>query len=150
MLITSANLGRQRFAESETGGLYKSVAFNQSLQTVVKGTNWKAKTVKFGKGQVWCRIPEDAAGNHYYYLWIMYRRGLALQEILKEISYRRYYQDEPKYWLDFGNSQDTGQAITIYYREIKQPIQRNTKRRQACHLLPMSFGELLKQSEQRG
>jgi hypothetical protein len=65
------------------------------------------------------------------------RFGVA--EILKEISYRRNYQDEPKYWLDFGNSQDTGQVLLSTIGEINNPIQRNTKRWQACHLLPMNL-----------
>ena len=46
------------------------------------------------------------------------RFGVA--EILKELSYRRHYQDEPKYWLDFGNSQDTGQVLLSTIGEIKQ------------------------------
>ena len=75
------------------------------------------------------------------------RFGVA--EILKEQSQRRRnYQDEPKYWLDFGNSQDTGQVILSTIGEIKQP---KSEKYQTVASLPMitdEFGELLKQSEQ--
>ena len=43
-VITSANLGRQRFAESETG-LYKSVALINRCNRWA-GTNWKAGNPK--------------------------------------------------------------------------------------------------------
>jgi len=42
-IITTANLGRQRFAESETG-LYKSVALINRCNRWA-GTNWKAETI---------------------------------------------------------------------------------------------------------
>ena len=42
-IITSANLGRQRFAESETG-LYKSVALINRVNRFF-GTSWKSETV---------------------------------------------------------------------------------------------------------
>ena len=56
-VITSANLGRQRFFESETG-LYKSVALINRINRCI-GTNWKAETVKFEKDK-FGRIPEKA------------------------------------------------------------------------------------------
>ena len=56
-VITSANLGRQRFAESETG-LYKSVALINRCNRWA-GTNWKAETVKFEKDN-FGRLPEKA------------------------------------------------------------------------------------------
>ena len=42
-IVTNANLGRQRFAESETG-LYKSVALINRANRF-SGTNWKAETL---------------------------------------------------------------------------------------------------------
>ena len=54
-IITSANLGRQRFAESETG-LYKSVALINRVNRFF-GTSWKSETVKFEKDR-FERFPE--------------------------------------------------------------------------------------------
>ena len=74
------------------------------------------------------------------------RFGVA--EILKEISYRRHYQDEPKYWLDFGNSQDTGQVILSTIGAIKQPHSEKYETVASLPFVTDEFGELLKQSEQ--
>jgi hypothetical protein len=63
-IITSANLGRQRFAESETG-LYKSVALINRVNRCI-GTNWKAETVKFEKDNL--ADTRKSKGNHYHYL----------------------------------------------------------------------------------
>ncbi|SEI89173.1 PRTRC system ThiF family protein [Myroides marinus] len=46
-IITSANLGRQRFFECETG-LYKSVALINRINRCI-GTNWKAEWIKHTK-----------------------------------------------------------------------------------------------------
>jgi hypothetical protein len=63
-----------------------------------------------------------------------------IAEMLKTMSkQRRANRDEPKYWLDFGNSQHTGQVILSTIGEIKQPNSENMKRWQACHLLPMNL-----------
>ena len=56
-IITSANLGRQRFFECETG-LYKSVALVNRINRCI-GSNWKAETAKFEKDK-FGRLPENA------------------------------------------------------------------------------------------
>ena len=144
-VITSANLGRQRFAESETG-LYKSVALINRCNRWA-GTNWKAETRKFEKDN-FGRPPEKARAIITITCVDNVQARFGVAEILKEISYRRHYQDEPKYWLDFGNSQDTGQVLLSTIGEIKQP---NSEKYQTVASLPFvtdEFGELLKQSEQ--
>ena len=144
-VITSANLGRQRFAESETG-LYKSVALINRCNRWA-GTNWKAETVKFEKDN-FGRLPEEARAVITITCVDGVQARFGVAEILKEISYRRHYQDEPKYWVDFGNSQHTGQVILSTIGEIKQP---NSEKYETVASLPFvtdEFGELLKQSEQ--
>lgn len=144
-VITSANLGRQRFAESETG-LYKSVALINRINRCI-GTNWKAETVKFEKDK-FGRMPEKARAIITITCVDNVQARFGVAEILKEIIYRKHYQDEPKYWLDFGNSRDTGQVLLSTIGEIKQP---NSEKYQTVASLPFvtdEFGELLKQSEQ--
>ena len=61
----------------------------------------------------------------------------------------RNYRDTPKYWLDFGNSQHTGQVILSTIDEIKQP---NSEKYDTVASLPFiteEFGELLLQSEEQ-
>jgi PRTRC system ThiF family protein len=144
-VITSANLGRQRFFECETG-LYKSVALINRINRCI-GSNWKAETVKFEKDK-FGRLPENARAIITITCVDNVQARFGVAEILKEASYGRYYQDKPKYWLDFGNSQDTGQVLLSTIGEIKQP---NSEKYQTVASLPFvtdEFGELLKQSEQ--
>ncbi|MNT19967.1 hypothetical protein D3C72_1552570 [compost metagenome] len=144
-IVTNANLGRQRFAESETG-LYKSVALINRANRF-SGTNWKAKTVKFEKDSLG-RIPEEAQATIYITCVDNVQARFGVAEILKEISNRRNHRDEPKYWLDFGNSQHTGQVLLSTIGNILQP---NSEKYETVASLPMiteEYGELLKRSEQ--
>lgn len=143
-VITGANLGRQRFFECETG-LYKSVALINRINRCI-GTNWKAETLKFEKDK-FGRLPENARAIITITCVDNVQSRFGVAEILKEHSHHRQYHDEPKYWLDFGNSQDTGQVILSTIGTIKQP---NSEKYQTVASLPFvtdEFGELLKQSE---
>ncbi len=144
-IITEANLGRQRFAPSETG-LYKSVALINRVNRFM-GTNWKAETQKFERN-VLGGLPENAKATIYITCVDNVQARFHIAEMLKAMSKRRANRDEPKYWLDFGNSQQTGQVILSTIGEIKQP---NSEKYKTVASLPMvtdEFGELLKQSEQ--
>lgn len=144
-IITNANLGRQRFAECETG-LYKSVALINRVNRF-SGTNWKAETIKFEKDDLG-RLPKYAQATIYITCVDNVKGRFGVTEILKELSNRRNYRDAAKYWLDFGNSQHTGQVLLSTIGAIKQP---NSEKYETVESLPMvtdEFGELLKQSEQ--
>lgn len=144
-IITEANLGRQRFAPSETG-LYKSVALINRVNRFM-GTNWKAETQKFERNTLG-RLPENAKATIYITCVDNVQARFDIAEILKAMSKRRVNRDEPKYWIDMGNSQQTGQVILSTIGEIKQP---NSEKYETVASLPMvtdEFGELLKQSEQ--
>lgn len=144
-IITTANLGRQRFFECETG-LYKSVALINRINRCI-GTNWKAETRKFEKDNLG-RIPEEARAIITITCVDNVQARFEVAEILKIVSYRRSYHNHPKYWLDFGNSQHTGQVILSTIGEIQQP---KSEKYETIGNLPFvtdEFGELLKQSEQ--
>lgn len=145
-IITSANLGRQRFAESETG-LYKSVALVNRANRFM-GTNWKAETIKFEKDSLG-RLPEYAQATIYMTCVDNVQARFGVAEILKEISNRRNYRDTPKYWLDFGNSQRTGQVLLSTIGAIKQPDSQKYETVASLPMITDEFGELLKQSEQK-
>ena len=70
-----------------------------------------------------------------------------IAEMLKAMSQRRANSDEPKYWLDFGKSQHTGQVILSTIGEIKQPQSEKYKTVSSLPIVTDKFGELLKQSE---
>ena len=144
-IITEANLGRQRFSPSETG-LYKSVALINRVNRFM-GTNWKAETQKFERNSLG-GLPENTKATIYISCVDNVKTRFAIAEMLTAMSkQRRANRDEPKYWLDFGNNQQTGQVLLSTIGEIKQP---QSEKYQTVTSLPMitdEFGELLKQSE---
>jgi PRTRC genetic system ThiF family protein len=143
--VTEANLGRQLFAQCETG-LYKSVALINRTNRFF-GTGWKAQTQKFEKDSLG-RLPEHAQSCIYLSCVDSVKARFEIAEIIKVISsHSRHYRSEPKYWLDFGNSQNTGQVILSTIGNIRQP---NSQKYETVENLPLvtdEFGELLKQSE---
>jgi PRTRC genetic system ThiF family protein len=144
-IITEANLGRQRFAPSETG-LYKSVALINRVNRFM-GTNWKAETQKFER-KAFGGLPDNAMATIYITCVDSVQARFAIAEMLKAMNNARNYRNEPKYWLDFGNSQYSGQVILSTVGEIKQP---DSEKYETVASLPMvtdEFGELLRQSEQ--
>lgn len=145
-IITEANLGRQRFAPSETG-LYKSVALINRVNRFM-GTNWKAETKKFEKDSLG-KLPENAQATIFISCVDSVKARFEIADILKAFDNSKYYHNKPKYWLDFGNSQYTGQVILSTIGDIPQP---KSERYETVTNLPMvtdEFGELLKQSEQQ-
>lgn len=144
-MVTEANLGRQRFAECETG-LHKSVALINRINRWA-GTNWKAETVKFERDGLG-RLPENGKASMYISCVDSVKARFEIAEILKGLGSSRSYADRPLYWLDFGNSQYAGQVILSTIGNITQP---KSERFETVASLPMitdEFCALLKQSEQ--
>lgn len=140
-VITSANLGRQRFADSEKG-LYKSVALINRCNRWA-GTNWKAETQKFA----WEResyYPENIEANIYISCVDNVSARFEIADILK---HKRQHTSSIKYWMDFGNTKDKGQAILSTIGNIWQP---KSEKYQPVENLPFitdEFEDVLKKSE---
>ncbi|AXP79740.1 ThiF family protein [Mariniflexile rhizosphaerae] len=144
-IVTSANLGRQRFAECEVT-LYKSVALVNRANRFM-GTNWKAETVKFEKDK-FGRIPEKAKAIITITCVDSVQARFGVADILKDINNHKHHRDEPKYWLDFGNSQHTGQVLLATIGNIPQPSSEKYETVASLPMVTEEFSELLKQSEQ--
>ena len=145
-VITQANLGRQRFAECEIG-LYKSVALINRANRF-SGTNWKAETVKFEKDRL-DKLPKNAGASIYISCVDSVKARFGIADILNILNNGKAYSNRPRYWLDFGNSQHTGQVLLSTIGTIKQP---NSEKYETVASLPFitdEFGELLKQSEEQ-
>ena len=144
-VITEANLGRQLFAESEMG-LYKSVALINRVNRFF-GTNWKAETQKFEKDYLG-KIQNNMKSEIYISCVDSVKSRFDIAEILNELKIdKSYYRNQCKYWIDFGNSQFTGQVLLSTIGNIKQP---NSEKYETVENLPFiteEFGELLKISE---
>src|SRR5690606_34476038 len=85
-IITEANLGRQRFAPSETG-LYKSVALVNRVNRFM-GTNWKAETQKF-EHNTFGGLPENAKSTIYISCVDNVQTRFDIAEMLTTVSKHR-------------------------------------------------------------
>ena len=142
-IITNANLGRQRFAPSEVG-LYKSVALINRANRF-SGTNWKAESVKFERDN-FEKLPSNAKATIYITCTDSVKSRFDIADILKN-SNQRHHRDDPKYWMDFGNSQHTGQVILSTVGDITQPKSEKFETVESLPFVTEEFGELLNQSE---
>ena len=145
-VITEANLGRQLFAESELG-LSKSVALINRANRFF-GTNWKAETQRFEKYDL-VQLQSNMKSEIYISCVDSVKSRFDIAEILNELKIdKSYYRNQCKYWIDFGNSQFTGQVLLSTIGNIKQP---NSEKYETVENLPFiteEFGELLKISEE--
>ncbi|WLD25139.1 PRTRC system ThiF family protein [Flavobacterium dauae] len=145
-IITTANLGRQRFADCEVG-LYKSVALINRCNRF-SGTNWKAETQKFEK-DFFGKCPNTALATITITCVDSVKARFEVAEILKARGYGGNYRDTPTYWLDFGNSRHTGQVLLSTVGKIQQPKSEKFETVAKLPFVTDEFGELLRQSEQQ-
>lgn len=143
-IVTEANLGRQRFADCEMG-LYKSVALINRANRW-SGTNWKAETRKFERDN-FGRLPEQVRASIFISCVDSVQARFEIGEILKALDNSRHYGNHPSYWLDFGNSQHSGQVILSTIGTIRQPHSEKYEPVASLPFITEEFGELLKQSE---
>lgn len=142
--VSNANLGRQLFASSEIG-LYKSVALINRVNRF-SGTNWKAETRKFN-GLNSEELSDSNISTIYITAVDNVSTRFEVSKTLNSYTNQYHYRNQPKYWLDFGNSQYTGQVFLSTIGEINQP---DSKKYTVVPCLPMiteEYGELLKTSE---
>ena len=145
-IITEANLGRQLFAESELG-LFKSVALINRVNRFF-GTDWKAETQKFEKDYLG-KIQSNMKSEIYISCVDSVKSRFDIAEILNELKIdKSYYRNQCKYWIDFGNSQFTGQVLLSTVGNIKQPNSEKYKTVENLPFITEEFGELLKISEE--
>ncbi|TRW23665.1 PRTRC system ThiF family protein [Flavobacterium zepuense] len=138
-VITDANRGRQLFAECEIG-LSKAAALITRTNRFF-GTAWKAIEKPFtndtatGRNAIYISCVDTAAA----------RFGIA--EVLDELDLNASRSDMPRYWMDFGNSRDTGQVILSTIGSIKQPASEKFLPVGSLPQVTNEFAELLTQGD---
>jgi len=142
-IVTNANLGRQRFAQSETG-LNKAVALINRANRWA-GTNWKAETRKFEKASL-SQSAENAAANIFISCVDNVATRFEIAEILNKAR-KDYRQDRPLYWMDYGNSRYTGQVILSTVGDIEQPKSRKYEPVANLPFITDEYPDLLKHAE---
>jgi PRTRC genetic system ThiF family protein len=139
------NMGRSEFNRNYVE-VNKAVALVSHINRSY-GTNWKAVPHAYEpiKGS---RLSEDRLANLIVSCVDTVSTRFSIAKMLSNIkgSYK-FHRDRPAYWLDFGNSKYTGQAILSTTGTVAQP---KSKKFIPIGNLPSvteEFGELLKSSE---
>lgn len=118
--ISEANLGRQLFAETELG-LFKSAALINRVNRFF-GTSWKAIPSKFKANQL-DEFPNEGKANLFISCVDNVSARLGIADILCGVrDAGRYERNKSLYWMDLGNSRQTGQAILSTVAPIEQPL----------------------------
>ncbi len=115
-VVTSANLGRQLFAESELG-LNKATALVTRVNRFY-GLQWNAEPRLFdlSKSKISCNILITAVDKVKVRLEI----GKCFDGLRKDNHHNRSEQTN-YYWMDIGNSKTTGQIVLGTRGYIEQP-----------------------------
>ncbi|UIR57808.1 PRTRC system ThiF family protein [Sphingobacterium sp. SRCM116780] len=144
-IITQANIGRQRFAESEKG-LYKSVAIINRINRW-SGFNWKAETQKFER-DVQGEIPENAGASIYISCTDNVESRFEIANIVRKLKGQyNHHRYSANYWLDFGNSKYSGQVILSTIGKIEQPRSKKFATVAELPFVTDEYADLLQESE---
>ena len=145
-IVSTANLGRQLFTTGEKG-LPKSVVLINRLNRFF-GTDWKAITERFEVKTI-KDCPELSMAPITISCVDTVASRFEIEKILAAAAKRSsYYNNRPRYWMDFGNSKDTGQVILSTIQSIKQPASKKFKTIPSLPVVTKEFRGLLLQSEQ--
>lgn len=99
-IISDANVGRQLYSASEVGH-YKSISLISRINRFY-GTAWEAFPNRFTK--------DNISTNIYISCVDEFDTRIKIGQMLKP-QLQRHHQTRCLYWLDFGNTNNTGQAI---------------------------------------
>ena len=118
-IVTEANIGRQLFSPSDIG-LNKAQCLVTRMNNFF-GNDWKAVP------DIYPAALKDARRDNLANITITctdnIKSRIDLWNILKAVPVSEYRSHEtPLYWMDLGNTQDTGQVILgTVPKKIKQP-----------------------------
>lgn len=116
-VVTEANIGRQLFSESDLG-LNKATVLISRINRFF-GTGWIDIPTRYDNISL-CNIIITCVDN--------IDTRVLLSKYLKDIKGKFYYPYmKPLYWLDFGNTADSGQVVLGTVSEVKQPKSKKFK-----------------------
>lgn len=144
-IVTTANQGRQLFADAELG-LSKAVALINRTNRFF-GTNWKAVTEQFNTCNLKL-LPNQGKANIYISCVDTASARFDIANVLEGFTgYNNWERNKCLYWMDIGNSRHTGQVILSSIGNIQQP---NSKLFRTVSNLPYvtdEFRELLESQD---
>lgn len=93
-------------------------------------------------------MPEHVQAAIYISCVDSVKARFEIAEILKELNDYRAFRNRAKYWMDYGNSQSTGQVLLSTIGNIKQPQSEKYQPVANLAFITDEYGELLKESEE--
>lgn len=115
-IVTKANLGRQLFSTAEVG-LNKAVVLATRINRFF-GFDWDAVKENYPyDGCSTANVTITCVDNVKARIEI----GKFLRENIKPKASRDHDMTKPYYWLDFGNTADTGQVVLGTICDVEQP-----------------------------
>ncbi|UOE52549.1 PRTRC system ThiF family protein [Mucilaginibacter sp. SMC90] len=142
--VQAPNLARQLFTTGELGQ-FKSVALINRVNRFF-GLNWKAVTERYDKD--YCSIAKGMAPLTISCVDTVKAR-FEIADILD--IYKKNtagHRDKPLYWMDFGNSKETGQVLLSTIGDIKQPSSKQFSPTANLPYVTDEYKDLLIASEQ--
>lgn len=139
--VTTANQGRQLFADAEVG-LYKAIALINRTNRFF-GTNWKAVTEKFSTANL-KSLPNRGKANIHISCVDTVSARFDITQVLKDyVGNNSRERNKSLYWLDMGNARNTGQAVLSTIEEIRQPTSKLYRTVATLPMITDEFKELL-------
>lgn len=138
--VTTANQGRQLFADAEIG-LPKAVALINRTNRFF-GTNWKAVTEQFSPTNLKL-LPNQGKANIFISCVDTVSARFDIASVLEGFTeYNNWERNKCLYWMDIGNSRHIGQVILSTIGNIPQP---HSKLYRTVSNLPMVTDEFKEQ-----
>lgn len=143
-IVSEANLGRQLFTSAESG-LNKAVALINRINRFF-GTNWKALPMNYSNENLY-RFESTASANITVSCVDTVDARFEIADILSALEKENCNRDKAFYWMDFGNSKDTGQVILSTVSNGKQPSSKKFDTVSKLPFITDEFESLLKSAE---
>ncbi|MCQ6958409.1 PRTRC system ThiF family protein [Mucilaginibacter aquariorum] len=143
--VEPANLGRQLFTSAEIGQ-NKAVALINRINLFF-GTNWKAVPEKYTEETLKTQPDYWLAELTISCVDTVAARFEIAEILTKLYKSRMHAHHHPLYWMDFGNSKETGQVILSTVSEVSQPESKKFALKGRLPMVTEEFKELLENSE---
>lgn len=144
-IVEQANISRQRFAQSEIG-LPKAIALINRANRWT-GSNWKAHVQKFERDRL-SGIPQHAQASVYLSCVDNVQSRFDIADIISNVDTGYIQRDIPKYWMDFGNTKQSGQVILSTVGNIEQPKSNKFIPVNNMPFITDQYGDLLIESQE--
>jgi PRTRC genetic system ThiF family protein len=143
-VVSEANLGRQLFTQAELG-MIKAISLINRINRFF-GTNWKAIPYNYNKENLY-KFESYANANIYISCVDTADARFEIAEMLSGVDKENRNRDCSFYWMDFGNSKDSGQVILSTVSNIKQPQSKKFETVARLPFITDEFESLLRDSD---